>query len=259
MDSKQQNEIKKLAKIIYKLALREKYVNKLNKKLLLLDSIDNNLISHLHKEFPLYGGGAVFEATDHVKEIKIGSHTINQGDIIAALMQVHALYETNDINGEPIKPLIKNIYNPLITELSLSEDDTKRVIEELKNRQISYNGNIINHEYSTKLPIVSATDLNDIDPTNDSTIIDTLLTNKKKLHTNMKTLGYAISTLYQYVERLVDGTDPLTGIAPPGIAPPDREPLIKALKETINTLGNDSGELAEAVAEIINRILPQTS
>ena len=90
MDSKQQNEIKKLAKVIYKLALREKYVNKLNKKLLLLDSIDNNLISHLHKEFPLYGGAD--QITDLITDINIDGHTINKTVIIPILSEVYDLF-----------------------------------------------------------------------------------------------------------------------------------------------------------------------
>ena len=90
MDSKQQNKINKIAKVIYKLALREKYVSKLNKKLLLLDSIDNNLISHLHKEFPftLYGG-TDYDGTGDIKEINIGEVIIPATLILTKLIDVY--------------------------------------------------------------------------------------------------------------------------------------------------------------------------
>ena len=58
MDSEQKNEFKKLLNIVYKTVLRDKYVKKLNKKLALLDIVDNNIVSQMHTKHSskLYGG-----------------------------------------------------------------------------------------------------------------------------------------------------------------------------------------------------------
>ena len=254
MDSKQQNEIKKLAKVIYKLALREKYVNKLNKKLLLLDSIDNNLISHLHKEFPLYGGADSIEVTNLIKDIVIEGHTISKDIITPILSQVYQFF-SNDIykkiDGEFNTELINTdsilIYKTLFTSItptptgSLSEDVKDRLLRELTNRQALYNAK---KSEKTEIVVVATDGLNPSD-------IDIFKSQRNNALDKLRIGRSVLELIKQQVGQFAIGKHPTTGANVE-----DRTAFINALKESITQLEGSIDITAKDISDILAVLFP---